>query len=532
VVVDDNDRAIVGAKGVDRGQLGDAIDPRRLPIRTAGCDFAADTITDEGVAAPGWRSRGNPSAPTQSNNTMRMKLLTLTTLLAVTAAWAQSPAPAPAPAPDETLASYVGRPDPSFAWNVHARFERGGTEVVELRLTSQTWRGIEWRHRLYLIKPANADLTSGNGVVMVAGGRWRPQYADEVDRRLPRGALLYLRIAEQLESVVAIIAQVPFQPLFGHTEDELIAHSFEQYLASGDADWPLLLPMVRSVVSAIDAVQAFTASEWDLALERFTVFGGSKRGWTTWLTGAVDPRVIAIAPLVIDVLNFAEHLPHQTDVWGEPSEDISPYTRRGLDRVLSTEEGTALRAIVDPYSYRDRLTLPKLIVLGTNDSYFPLASANLYWPELEGSKYLLYLPNNQHSLRDLGRMLPTINQLHRHVTVGARMPDLAWEFLDTPAGPALCMRSDIEPRNVRVWIAESDSTDFRDARWSSRRMRSRGDTQVFTLQRQRATYAAMFGEFEYGPAERYHLTTNVRIVGPDVPGREPHSDAGVCPDRL
>ncbi len=459
---------------------------------------------------------------------LRKALLAIGVLLAAAGAAAQ----APFHDPENALASYVAHPDPAFHWQEHARFDRGGTEVVELRLTSQTWRGIEWRHRLYLIRPANADVNSTNGVVMVAGSRWRPEYEHEVDRRLPDGAMLYVRIAEQLQSVVAIIAQVPFQPLFDRTEDELIAHTFEQYLASGEADWPLLLPMVRSVVSAMDATQAYTASEWGLSLEHFTVFGGSKRGWTTWLTAAVDPRVTAIAPMVIDVLNFAEHLPNQTAVWGAPSEDISPYTRRGLDKVLSADEGRALRTIVDPYSYRSQLTLPKLIVLGTNDSYFPLDSANLYWPGLEGTKYLLYLPNNGHGLRDLGRMLPTITQLHRHVAEGAYMPDLAWEFIDTANGPALCMRSDVPPRNTRVWIAESDSTDFRQARWTSRRVRTRGDVQVFTLQRQRAAYAAMFGEFEYGPAERYHLTTNVRIVGPDVPSPEPHSDPGVCPDRL
>lgn len=33
-----------------------------------------------------------------------------------------------------------------------------------------------------------------------------------------------------------------------------------------------------------------------------------QRGWTTWLTGAVDRRVVAIVPIVMDLLNISEVL--------------------------------------------------------------------------------------------------------------------------------------------------------------------------------------------------------------------------------
>lgn len=39
-------------------------------------------------------------------------------------------------------------------------------------------------------------------------------------------------------------------------------------------------------------------------VEKFLVSGASKRGWTAWLVGGVDDRVVAIAPIVMDMLNF------------------------------------------------------------------------------------------------------------------------------------------------------------------------------------------------------------------------------------
>lgn len=452
-------------------------------------------------------------------------------LLALAAALLVGRASAQArPEPVAALAAYVAKPDDSYAWQVRRRYRHADADVLELTLASQTWQGVLWQHQLLLVQPRRVRDT-GHAALIVGGGRWRPEYAQVAeDGTLPEDAQLFVAIARALRSTVVVVGQVPFQPLFDLTEDRLIAHTFERYLATGDPEWPLLLPMVKSAVRALDASSAAAIAEWGAPLERFTVLGGSKRGWTAWLTAAVEPRVTALAPVVIDALNMERHFPHQTEVWGAPSEEIEPYTALGLHEVLGSAAGANLRAIVDPYSYRAAITQPKLVVLATNDRYFPLDSANLYWDGLVGPKYLLYLPNEQHSIERYGPFVRTLRALHAAVAGGTPLPNPRWEYRASEAGLELCVRSN-GARRLRVWRAESAGRDFRDAVWAAAE-HGRRDSARFLIAQPASGYAAVFAEAEYRRGLRaFSLSTNLAVVAAADArpyGTEPRGEAGVC----
>jgi PhoPQ-activated pathogenicity-related protein len=371
-----------------------------------------------------------------------------------------------------------------------------------------------------------------HAVVVVGGGRWREDdAATATDAPLPEDGELFVAIARLLEAPVVVLGQVPYQPLFGLTEDRLIAHTFERYLATGDQQWPLLLPMVKSVVRSFDASSAASEREWGEPLERFTVIGGSKRGWTTWLTAAVDERVAAIAPIVIDALNMERHFPHQVEAWGAPSEKIRPYTELGLDRILASAEGESLRRIVDPYSYRAKLEAPKLVILATNDEYFPPDSANLYFGALPEPKRLLYLPNEPHSVRDYEPVVRSLRALHEAANGGESLPRLEWEYRNERGALMLCVRSEPPARGFRVWRAVSADRDLRDAEWQPVAGSSRAAAK-FELAAPARGYVAVFGEAAFGAGRRaFTLSTSLAVfaaAGEPPYGTEPLSQDGLC----
>lgn len=436
---------------------------------------------------------------------------------ALACAFAWATATNGATAPSDALASYVHAPDKSLEWHQVDSGTVGNVEYVEYLVTSQTWRGIDWKHQLFVLRPANMARDERHALLFVHGGRWKPEYEGERGRtQLPSEALLFARLAESIQAPVGVLRQVPFAPMFDKTEDALIAYTFDQYLKTGEKDWPLLLPMVKSTVRAMDAMQGIVRERWGASIDSFTVSGASKRGWTAWLTAAVDKRVMAVAPMVIDVLNMRAQMDHQQETWGEVSEEIRDYAALDLPTRLKTERGRELLAMVDPFSYRQRLTRPKMILLSTNDRYWPLDALNLYWSELPAPKQVLYVPNQGHALRDAERVIGSVSAVHRYAAAGKPMPETTWSFASSPEELKVQVKADREARKVLVWSAQSPTKDFREAHWTARQCTKAGDGYACSAARGAEAYTAVFAEtsFQDEGKSPFSTSTTICIAGP------------------
>jgi PhoPQ-activated pathogenicity-related protein len=406
------------------------------------------------------------------------------------------------------LDEYVKKEDASFKWSVANTEKLPGGTVHQMRLTSQVWQGISWVHNLSIFEPE--EVTYPDAVLLfITGGSVTSKPSRE-------DAALAMALSKLCGARVAVLPQVPNQPLLGDkSEDTLIAETFVRFLETKDENWPLLFPMVKSAVRAMDAVQEW-AREQRKPASRFVITGASKRGWTTWLTGATDKRVIAIAPMVIDTLNMKAQRDHSLDVWGKFSEQIDDYTSRGLTEKYDDPDGKKLWQMVDPYSYRDRLTLPKLMINGLKDRYWTIDALNIYWDDLKGSKAVCYLPNAGHNLA-VNRHYAThgIGAFFRHQVSKRPMPELTWEHADDgDATLRLTVTSNPEPKSGKVWVARSDTRDFRESDWESTAMTVNGAVVKGEVPRPEKGYIALVGDLEYEiDGIRYHLSTQVRQTG-------------------
>ena len=244
------------------------------------------------------------------------------------------------------------------------------------------------------------------------------------------------------------------------TEDDLIAYTWNKFLETGDARWPAQLPMTKSAVRAMDAVTAFSASPagGGATVSRFVVSGASKRGWTTWTTAAVDRRVVAIAPLVIDLLNVEPSFDHHWRAYGFWAPAVKDYVEQGIMEWRGTPQFRALMKLVEPYEYRTRLTMPKMVINAAGDQFFLPDSSQFYLRDLPGETGLRYVPNADHSLQksDAARTLETF---YASVVSGTRRPSFTWTFGED--GAIRVVSKDL-PKAVTLWQATNPSArDFR-----------------------------------------------------------------------
>lgn len=370
--------------------------------------------------------------------------------------------------PETALQSYLNNEDATTAWEVRDSYAIDDViTAYSIFLISQKWQGILWKHELIIFVPETINYDGA--LLFITGSSVKdglPKISKQSDEILSDMASL----AHKNNAIVALLYQVPNQPLYeGLYEDALISYTLNEFKKNEDYSFPLLFPMVKSTCRAMDVVQEFSFRNLNHNLNRFVVSGASKRGWTTWLTGASeDSRVVAIAPMVIDMLNMPATLEYQKEIYGEYSEDIQDYVELEIPQAINSKFGNAVVKMIDPYSYRDKLIMPKMIIFGTNDPFWTVDAVKHYINEIPGNNLLHYISNVGHSLGDAKQAFNALSAFLAINLNNSALPNYTWSLNENKKYIDLKVKT--TPDNfVRavLWTSTSESRDFRKAVWNS-----------------------------------------------------------------
>ncbi len=422
------------------------------------------------------------------------------------------------------LDRYVHKPDDTYQWTIENVSRAGTTTTIVAEMTSQTWltpREVDrprWQHWVTLVIPD--EVKSDVGFLMISGGSNDDEPPTTASKEITE-------IAKATGTVVAELEMVPNQPLIFHgdgiarKEDDLIAYTWDQFLKTGDSRWLARNAMVKSAVGAMDAITEIAKEKRGHDVNRFVVAGASKRGWTTWLTGAVDDRVAAIIPIVIDVLNSDASLRHHFAAYGYWAPSLADYAQHHIMPRLDQPQMDELLQLVDPYFYRHRLKMPKLVLNAAGDQFFLPDSSRFYFSQLQGEKHLRYVPNTDHGMGG-SDSLDTVLAFYALIASGRERPRFSWHEMED--GGIRVVPVD-KPKEVRLYSATNPGArDFRletlGPAYTSKRLSPRRDgAYVARVEKPAEGWTAYFVELTYdvGLAVPLKLTTGVTVTPDNLP---------------
>ncbi|MBS3742332.1 MAG: PhoPQ-activated pathogenicity-like protein PqaA type [Candidatus Cloacimonetes bacterium] len=362
---------------------------------------------------------------------------------------------------------YLDTADSNFHYQVMHQSRKEKYTLYILRMVSQKWLNDDlvehptWWHWVSIVVPDK--LEHDTALLWIGGGDRKSKLPEQPSPTLVRSALA-------THSIVVGVHNIPNQPIHfigdtmgGRYEDEIIAYGWRKFLEGGagneDAEWLARLPMTNAVQCAMDAVSEYVSEKESVDVTNFAVAGASKRGWTTWTTAATDDRVVAMFPILIDLLNMEPSFKHHWRNYGSWAPAINDYVSEGIMDWIGSEEFDRLMEITEPYSYIDRYDMPKLLINATGDQFFQPDSWQFYWEDLEGEKYLRYVPNTGHSM-DGTDAVETLTAFYDAILKHEELPDYSWEIGDSN----ITLTTDpTDPiGQIKLWWAvNEEARDFR-----------------------------------------------------------------------
>jgi len=257
----------------------------------------------------------------------------------------------------------------------------------------------------------------------------------------------------------------------------MIAWTWREYIDDPEhnPEWLARLPMVKGAFQTMRAAQEFLAQENIAQIEGWTVSGGSKRGWTTWMVGATEcescaAKIVAIAPVVPIVPDIHKDVHRMWQSYNAFTFAFQPYIDADLMGLMDDPTMLSIFDIVDPINFIDRLEkIPKFFFVSSDDEFMSMDWTNMgYYDKMKGEKHLLIKSNAEHSMATgLYTVMGIYGTMVRSLAAGiTKRPSIKYEYNVENGDLSVIIPTDqVQPTAVKLKHAETISTERRDFRW-------------------------------------------------------------------
>uniref|UniRef100_A0A7S3H7N8 Uncharacterized protein n=1 Tax=Spumella elongata TaxID=89044 RepID=A0A7S3H7N8_9STRA len=394
------------------------------------------------------------------------------------------------------LDDYVWKPDSNYGWvDMGPEYQFNNTigprsyQAYTLNMTSQRWltdadfsegsqSGSIWWHYLVVIVPDNVQFTR-NATIWITGGNM----GNSAPHSRQEDVIVSAALATTLGTITGILYQIPNEhttfssdPIQkSRTEDAVIAFTWDHFLKDpSNPEWLLRFPMVKASLRAMDTITEYVKikrPELNTQLDYYSVSGASKRGWTTWDVGAVDPaRVQAIVPVVLDAINFAAVEHHQYRSYGGWTYALQDYIDMNITERFDDPNMVHLQENVDPFWYASRLTMPKMVVNAAMDEFQQPDDTDYWWAQMPGPKRFLMLPNTEHSLATgILEAVPAIGAFLGGLLNHVDVPGFEWEISPETGDIVATLHNQGKVHSAHMWYAHSCGVNTFDKKRVNRR---------------------------------------------------------------
>jgi PhoPQ-activated pathogenicity-related protein len=170
------------------------------------------------------------------------------------------------------------------------------------------------------------------------------------------------------------------------------------------------------------------------------------------------------------------------------------------------------------------------MINASGDQFFMPDSAQFYWKDLKGPKWIRYVPNAEHSLKNTDAHASLLAFYWAQLN-NKKMPELTW---DLDGNGNYSVKTTMTPKAVKLW--QGNNPNARDFRldsigpvYQSTDLAVSGDNSYKgKVEKPAKGFTAYFVEFTYdiGAPTPLKLTTEIRVTPDELPfkGQIPKND--------